>query len=89
MKRESSKIDFWSLSDVVLAKNCRVIAESESAEITAAVKAEAMRLYGDWRAAIDSTDNDRHERELRAGVMAALRKRTIQILVGLSETDSE
>ena len=85
MKREGSKSNFWSLSDIELARNCRVIAESGSESIAIAIKSEARRLYSDWRDAINFPIDDRQEKARRATVMAALRKRTIQILVKLSE----
>ncbi len=84
MNREDSSSSYWSMSDIELARNCRAIAESRSASITDAIKAEARRLYGDWRNAINFPEGDRQEKARRATIMAALRKRTIQILVKVS-----
>jgi hypothetical protein len=84
MNYEGSKVNYWSMSDIELARNCRAIAESSSASITDAMKAEAKRLYGDWRDAINFPENGRQERARRATTMAALRKRSIQIMVKLS-----
>lgn len=85
MNHGHARPNFWSLSDIELAKECRVIAESTSASIGDTVKAEAVRLYGDWRDAINFPEQDRQEKARRAAVTAGLRKRTIQILVNLGD----
>ena len=43
MNHVHARSNFWSLSDIELAKECRVIAESPSASVSATVKAEAVR----------------------------------------------
>jgi hypothetical protein len=87
MNHGHARSNFWSLSDIELAKECRVIAESTSASVSATVKAEATRLYGDWRNAINFPEQDRQEKARRAAVTAGLRKRTIQILVNLGDIE--
>jgi hypothetical protein len=81
MNHERVQSNYWSQSDLELARNCRVLAESRSTSVDSALKAEARNLYAEWCGAINFPDDDRQERVRRAALLAALRKRTIQILV--------
>ncbi len=89
MNSDARNVDFWDLRDVDLAKHCLRISEEESLRINAAIKAEAGRLYVEWCENMDGSEVDRKERAQRAALRAALRKRTIQILVKLSLLDEK
>ena len=76
--------DFWALSDHQLATSCVRIAEGRFPGSKPFLRAEAMRLFLLWRETVNANSRTRHEMEQRACTIAALRKRTIQILVRLS-----
>jgi hypothetical protein len=73
--------DVWALRDDQLAKGCVLVAQGCIPEADAFQRAEAMRLFLMWREAMHSRCRSGEEAEERAGLLAALRKRTVQILV--------
>ncbi len=76
--------DYWSLSDVELARCCLLVAESRSGPRNAFVRGEAMRVFLLWREAINARRLRGEAREDHVALLWSLRKRTIQILVRLS-----
>jgi hypothetical protein len=76
--------DYWSFSDVELARCCLLVAESRSGARNALLRGEAMRVFLMWREAINSRRLRGEAREDRVALLWSLRKRTIQILVRLS-----
>jgi len=75
--------DFWALSDLQLARGCLRIAEGRSALAGAKVRAEAMTLFMVWQDALVQCPRGEAAEE-RAAILAAVRKRTIQVLVKMS-----
>jgi hypothetical protein len=86
MAHESSTIDFWALKPVQLAHECRLIADGAIAEADEKLRAEARELASDWRTAIDMPRDEFDDQARRAARIAALRKRTIEILVKVTGT---
>lgn len=80
--------DFWSLSDRQLERACRMVADGRVPLSPPLLRAEAMRLFLLWRESIVEVPQDRGRREERACLLAALRKRTIQILVRIALTSN-
>lgn len=76
--------NFWALSDLELALACREIAHSNFPGPHADIRAEAERLFVLWREVLQTPDRIGEERERRHWLSSGLRKRTIQVLVGLS-----
>jgi hypothetical protein len=81
--------DFWALSDRQLASSCVRIAQGWVPGLGPYLRAEALRLFLLWKESLGAVCRTRDESEHEAGVLAALRKRTIQILVRISVQRSE
>jgi hypothetical protein len=75
--------DFWSLSDQQLAQACRLIGEGRCSRAGPAIRGEAVRVSLVWRDKL-APRRPGDDAEERAAILAALRKRTIQILVKLA-----
>jgi len=80
--------DFWALSDRQLERACRMMAEGRVPVSLPLLRAEAMRLFLLWRESTTEVEETPDEGEQRACVLAALRKRTIQVLVRIALTSS-
>lgn len=78
---EATPRSLWDLSEPDLAEICRHIAEDTDAEDT--LRSEARRLFLVWTETLNACPSDSDDRERRAALLSGLRKRTIQILVGL------
>lgn len=76
--------DFWTMSELELAKACRVIAELPTSPAIELVQAETVRLYHIWCETLRSPNRRGPERERRNFILVGLRKRTIQILVRMA-----
>jgi hypothetical protein len=76
--------DLWALSDQQLARSCVRIAQGWVPGSRPFLRAEALRLFLLWRESLDASCRNGEESEHQAGELAALRKRTIQILVRIS-----
>lgn len=76
--------NFWALSDRQLAASCVEVAQGHIAGTPSFLRAEALRLFLQWREAINAPSRTLADAEQARGRLAALRKRTIQILVRLS-----
>jgi hypothetical protein len=76
--------DFWALSDQQLARTCIRIAEGRIPGSRPLLRAEATRLFLLWHESMNSASRTPENTEQRACLLAALRKRTIQILVSIS-----
>ncbi len=75
----------WQLSFEELAHKCRDLAQTRSSELEPGLREEAQRIQSGWTDvfAIDKHENDARERI--AAATAALRKRTIELLVKADE----
>jgi hypothetical protein len=76
--------DFWALSDRQLARSCVRIAQGWVPGLRPFLRAEALRLFLLWRESLDAARRKVDESEHQAAELAALRKRTIQVLVRIS-----
>lgn len=74
----------WQLSDRQLAHSCLYIARGLFPEVKPFLRAHAMRVFLLWRDAIGASCRTQADFEQAAGSLAALRKRTIQLLVRVS-----
>ncbi len=75
--------NFWMLSDQQLATSCVRIAQGWVPGLRPFLRAEALRLFLLWQEALHAS-RTREQVVQRAGERAALRKRTIQVLVRIS-----
>ncbi|HEY2861926.1 MAG TPA: hypothetical protein VGJ21_26230 [Terracidiphilus sp.] len=78
----------WSLSDRELAQGCLYIAQGRVPGVKLFLRAHAMRVFLLWRDAIGRRHGSLADFEQLAGIRAAFRKRTIQLLVQLSPMTS-
>lgn len=81
--------DFWALSEEQLAKSCLHIAQGRIRGSRPLLRSEALRLFLLWQESLQAPCRTRDQSEQRVNVLAALRKRTIQILVRISATQPE
>ncbi|HWG21104.1 MAG TPA: hypothetical protein VG225_11300 [Terracidiphilus sp.] len=70
----------WQLSFPELAGICQEIGHSTSPEIDPALREEARLLYGGWTDALSINKHEEGAAERQAGMTAALRKRTIELV---------
>ena len=81
--------DFWALSDRQLATSCLRIAQGRVPGLRPFLRAEALRLFLLWKEAMPPSADTGAQREERACVLAALRRRTMQVLVRISVPQPE
>jgi len=81
MANENTSIDFWALKPAQLAHECSLIATGDPAVASDSVRAEAAQLAVEWKDAINMPQDVFEDQARRAAQIAALRKRTIEILV--------
>ena len=81
--------DFWALSDEQLATSCLRIAQGRVRVSRPFLRSEALRLFLLWQESLHAPCRTRDQSEQRANVLAALRKRTIQVLVRISVPQPE
>ncbi len=85
MAQEVANAKLWSLTGAELAEECRAIAHDGSAKLNQDLKAEAERLYAGWQEALEKPVDDFDDRARHASQIAALRKRTIEVLIKIHE----
>ena len=81
MPHPEANLNLWSLTSSQLAAECRAIAEGDTRSLDPELKDEVVRLYAGWREALEQPGNEFDDRTRKAARLAALRKRTIEILV--------
>jgi hypothetical protein len=81
MAAEDSNIDYWSLSPAQLASGIKQIAQSDSAAISDATRAEAGQLAAEWHDAINLPKDTFENQEAQVAQLDALQRRTIEILI--------
>jgi hypothetical protein len=81
MADEDSRINFWSMHSSQLRDQCIEIADTAPTGVEPALQAEARQLAIEWQEAIDIQSEDVFVQSRKASLVAALRKRTIEILV--------
>lgn len=78
--RYDARDNIWSLSSAELAEQCRAIATSQPPP-DQKIREEAERLCTEWRTVIRLPNQEFGDRSRRASLIAALRRRTIEIVV--------
>jgi len=73
--------DFWALKPSQLAAECSSLAGADPATVEDDLRAEAAQLATEWKDAIQMPVDEFEAQARRAAQIAALRKRTIEILV--------
>jgi len=61
--------DYWSFSEIELARSCLLLAESPSGRRNGLLRAEAMQLFLLGREAINARDGTRDQREDRVALL--------------------
>jgi hypothetical protein len=87
MANEDSTENFWSLSSSQLAAQINLIANGDSPAIDAATRAEASQLVSEWQDALNLPKANFQNQERRVVQLDALQKRTIEILVRISQSE--
>ena len=84
MRLVDDATDFRLLSDRQLAHGCLYIARGRFPGVKPFLRTQAMRVFLLWRDAINAQRRTQADCEQAVGALAALRKRTIQLLIRLS-----
>ena len=87
MADEDSAVDFWSLSSTQLEAKIASIAGEDSPAVDAATRAEAGQLASEWQDALNMPKTTFQDQERRVSQLDALQKRTIEILVRISQSE--
>jgi hypothetical protein len=87
MANDDSTVNFWSLTSTQLAAKIALIANGDSPEIDAATRAEASQLASEWHDALNMPKATFLDQERRVSQLDALQKRTIEILVRISQSE--
>ena len=85
MRHDDTRDDIWSLSSSQLASRCRAIADGDLSPGDQDLQAEAARLHVEWEDALHLPNEDFEEQARRSALLLALRKRTIEILLKISQ----
>jgi hypothetical protein len=86
MGTEDSTVDFWSLSSSQLAAQISLLAKGDSPGINDGTRAEASQLAQEWQEALGLPNATFEEQEQRVALLDALQKRSIEILVSVSQS---
>ncbi len=81
MDHTNSKDNVWLLSSSQLSERIQALADGPTAKIGAVLCAEAGRLCANWRDALKPAEKGIENQSPRALRLAAVRKRSIQILL--------
>jgi hypothetical protein len=81
MEKVDSTFDFWLMKPSELGKECSSIAQAVNSTIDPKLRAEAGQLAAEWREAIAMPTGIAFDESRRAALIAALRRRTIEILI--------
>lgn len=85
MDRDTLQNRIWSMSSRQLAEQCKVLAEAKSGSVEDPLRAEARRLYDAWSDALNQPEDTYEDHSRKASLQAGLRKRTIEILIKVSQ----
>ena len=81
MENVDSTFDFWSMKPSELGEECSSIARAVHSTVDPRLRAEAGQLATEWREAINLPMHNALDESRRAALIAALRRRTIEILI--------
>jgi len=85
MEHEDSGTNFWALSSSQLAAQIALIANGDQTAIDDATRVEAGLLVAEWQDALKMPEATFDDEEIRVAQLAGLKKRTIEILVKVSQ----
>ena len=85
MEHENSRTNFWALTSSQLAAQIALIANGDLTAIDAATRAEAGLLVAEWQDALKMPKATLDDEESKVAQLAGLKKRTIEILVKVSQ----
>jgi hypothetical protein len=80
MENVDSTFDFWTMKPSELGEECRSIAQAVNSTVDPKLRNEAGQLAAEWREAIKWPMDNAFDESRRAALIAALRRRTIEIL---------
>jgi hypothetical protein len=85
MENDDSAVNFWALTSHQLAAQIGLIANGDSPGVDDATRAEASQLASEWNDALNMPNASFEDQERRVSQLDALQKRTIEILVRISQ----
>ena len=85
MEHENSRTNFWALSSSQLAAQIALIANGDLTAIDKAIRVEAGLLVAEWQDALKMPKATLDDEESKVAQLAGLKKRTIEILVKVSQ----
>ena len=85
MTTEDSNVDYWSLTSPQLAARISQIAHADPSEFNNAIRAETQLLTEEWHEAMDLPQDSFEQEEARCARVAALQRRSIEILIHANE----
>ena len=87
MSDEDPRVSFWSLHSSELRDECLDIADADPSAVNATLRTEARQLAIEWQEILDVQSEDVFVLSRKATQAAALRQRTIEILVHIYGND--
>lgn len=81
MEYEKPQTDYWTMKSSELRDHCREISHGSREMASDWLRTEAHQLAVEWQDALEMPQNDAFQESRKATQLAALRKRTIEILV--------
>lgn len=85
MDQSTLQSRIWSMNSRQLAEQCRMLAEAKAGVLEEPLQAETKRLYDAWKDALDQREDAYEDHARKASLQAGLRKRTIEILIKVSQ----
>ncbi|MDR3725567.1 MAG: hypothetical protein P4K86_00855 [Terracidiphilus sp.] len=81
MANQATTFSVWSMTAAALARECHQIASGSSVEAADRLRAEAKQLAAELEEALQMPQEDFEDAARRAGHLAALKKRAIEIFI--------
>ncbi len=87
MANDDSTMNFWSLSSSQLATQIGLIASGVTLGIDDRTRVEACQLASEWHCVLNLPKASFEDKERKVAQLDALQKRTIEILVSISQRE--
>jgi hypothetical protein len=81
MANQDTTLDVWSMTAAELARECYLIASGSPAAVEDRLRAEAKQLAAELEEALRMPQEEPEDAARRAGRLAALKKRAIEIFI--------
>jgi alkanesulfonate monooxygenase SsuD/methylene tetrahydromethanopterin reductase-like flavin-dependent oxidoreductase (luciferase family) len=81
MANQDTTLDVWSMTAAALARECHRIASGSPEAVEERLRAEAKQLAAELEEALQMPQEEPEDAARRAGRLAALKKRAIEIYV--------